>query len=168
MRVGSVLFAMLVVAAVAAAQAPPFKREPVGTLAQVMRGINFHSSNLLFDSQSKEIEKIDASPGSTYSGIYFGWPAVENAAVALAEAADLVMMPGRLCQNGKPVPVQRADWVKYAEGLRQAGKAALKVAQSKNRDAMIEITNEIAGACENCHAVYRDVPGGMAGRCVVN
>jgi hypothetical protein len=168
MRVVSVLVGLLFLVGAALAQVPSFKREPVGTLAQLMRGINFHSSNLLFEAQTKEITSIDASPGTTYSGIYAGWPAVENAAVALAEAADLLMIPGRVCENGRPVPMQRADWVKYAEGLRQAGRAALKVAQSKNRDAMIEITNEIAGACENCHAVYRDVPGGMAGRCVVN
>lgn len=167
MRVVSVLVVLLFLVGVAAAQAPSFKREPVGNLAQVMRGINFHASNLLFDAQSKEIDTIDASGNTGYPGIYKGWPAIENAAVALAEVADLIMIPGRLCENGRPVPVQRPDWVKYAEGLRDAGRAALKVAQSKNRDAMIDITNEIAGACENCHAVYRDVPGGNAARCVV-
>jgi hypothetical protein len=165
MRVLSVLLALLFLAGVAAAQAPSPK--PIGSLAQVMRGILFHSSNLLFDAQTKDIDKIDASGGTAYAGIYSGWPAIENAAVALAEAADLIMTPGRLCSNGRPVPLQRADFVKYAQGLAEAGRAALKVAQSKNREALIEITNDVAGACENCHAVYRDVAGGNAARCLV-
>lgn len=35
------------------------------------------------------------------------------------------------------------------------GRKAYEIAQTKNLDAMIEITNEVAGACENCHTVYR-------------
>ena len=28
----------------------------------------------------------------------------------------------------------------------------------KDLEAMVEITNEVAGACENCHTVYRRYP----------
>ena len=158
MRVLSVVFALLFLAAVATAQAP--SAQPVGTLAQVMRGILFPNSNLLFDVQSRDPAAPPAAAGdgtitSTFAGIYTGWQVVENASVALAEVRHLITMPGRLCENGRPVPAQEADFVKYAEELGEAGRAALKIAQSKDRDAMIEITNQIAGACENCHVVYR-------------
>ncbi len=158
MRVLSVVFALLFLAAVATAQAP--SSQPVGTLAQVMRGILFPNSNLIFDVQSRDpAAPPEADSGgtvtSTFASIYTGWQVVENAAVALAEVPNLITMPGRLCENGRPVPVQDADFIKYAQELGEAGRAAFTVAQSQDRDAMIEVTNQVAGACENCHSVYR-------------
>ena len=158
MRVLSVVFALLFLAVVATAQAP--SAQPVGTLAQVMRGILFPNSNLLFDVQTQDPAAPPEADSrgtvtSTFASIYTGWQVVENASVALAEVEHLITMPGRLCENGRPVPVQEADFIKYAQELGEAGRAAFKIAQSKDRDAMIEITNQVAGACENCHVVYR-------------
>ncbi len=83
--------------------------EPMGNLAQVMRGILFPNSNILFDVQSIDPDNpppVAAGGGatSTFSGIYAGWQVVENAAIALGEAANLITIPGRLCENGRPVP----------------------------------------------------------------
>jgi hypothetical protein len=141
---------------------------PVGTLLQVMRGILFHSSNLIFATQGEDPadpkKPLDASFG-TYAKVYTGWPVVENAAVTLAESADLLLKPGRLCSNGRPVPLDRADYRKFVQGLRAAGQAALKAAQSKNMDNMIEVSGTVAEACENCHSVYRDKPD-LKNRCI--
>ncbi|MEE2612253.1 MAG: hypothetical protein VX975_00370, partial [Acidobacteriota bacterium] len=52
MRVFGVLFVMLSMTVVATAQAPA--REPVGSLALVMRSILFPNSNILFDTQSRD------------------------------------------------------------------------------------------------------------------
>jgi len=164
MRVVSVLVVLLFLGGVATAQAPAPK--PYGTLAQVMRGILFHSSNILFDAQAQPVEKIDASGGTAYAGIYKGWDAIENAALALTEAANLILIPGRMCQNGRPVPLDRPDFVKYAQELAQVGQKAFKTAQSKSQEAMIEMTNDLATACENCHMIYRDKPGGIPARCI--
>jgi hypothetical protein len=189
MRVLGVSFAFLFWVAAAAAQAPGAKpatpaptakpaaqapaaraaaSPPVGTLLQVMRGILFHSSNLIFATQSDDPadpkKPLDASFG-TYAKVYSGWPVVENAAIALAESADLLLKPGRLCSNGRPVPVDRADFRKFAQGLRAAGQAAYKAAQSKNMDNMVEVSGTVSEACENCHAVYRDKPD-LKNRCI--
>lgn len=43
---------------------------------------------------------LNTSTTETFAGIYSGWQVVENAAIALAESADLIMIPGRLCRNG--------------------------------------------------------------------
>ena len=48
------------------------------------------------------------------------------------------MIPGRMCENGRPVPLDREDFKKFAQGLVEAGKVAYKAAQSKNLDAMLE------------------------------
>jgi cytochrome c556 len=58
------------------------------------------------------------------------------------------------------VPVERQDWMQYTAELVEAGRAAYKASQSRNRDAVIEVTNQIADACLRCHEVYRDKPGG--------
>ncbi len=161
MRVFNVVVALLVVAGVAQAQAP--SRQPTGTLAQVMRGIFFPNSNIIFDVQARD---PDAPPEDTggdsttarFSSIYTGWPVVENAAIALAEGANLITVVGRVCENGRRVPLADAEFVKYAGEMEAAGRAVLEIARTKDREAMVEATNTLAGACENCHTVYRRYP----------
>jgi cytochrome c553 len=93
---------------------------------------------------------------------------VENSALALAETANLIMIPGRVCSNGKPVPLDREDFKKFAQGLADAGMAAYKAAQSKSQDAMVEVSGTVADACAACHEVYRDKgPAGSPERCAV-
>ena len=162
MRVFIVLVTLFLLTGAVTAQAPA--REPVGTLAEVMRSILFPNSNILFDVQARDPDAPpdatggDGTVSSTFSSIYTGWPLVETAAVALAEAAQLIAMPGRLCQNGKPVPLEQDDFMQYTRELVDVGKKALEIARTKNLEAMIEVTNDVAGACENCHMVYRRYP----------
>jgi hypothetical protein len=142
-----------------AAQATAGK--PIGSLAQVMRGIFFPNSNILFDVQSSDPENFGkkaegAGATSTFSGIYTGWQVVENAAIALYEGARLLEVPGRLCENGRPVPLTQKDWAPFIADLRKASEVMLKAARSKNREAASEATNDVAGACENCHIKYRE------------
>jgi cytochrome c556 len=64
--------------------------------------------------------------------------------------------------------VERDDFKKYAQGLVDAGMAAYKAAQSKNLDAMIEVTGTVSDACAACHEVYRDKgEAGSPERCAV-
>jgi cytochrome c553 len=91
---------------------------------------------------------------------------VENAAVALTDGVDLILEPGRLCQNGKPVPAQQADFRKFADGMRKAGLAVLAAARTKNREKVSDATNDLADACSTCHEVYRDKgPANSPERC---
>jgi mono/diheme cytochrome c family protein len=161
---------------------PLSSERPPGNLAQMMRGILFPSSNLIFNVQNQDPgeQKVGWQPGDTTfswvdwgAGIYSGWELVDYAAIALAESAPLLLVPGRRCENGRPVPVERPDWIQYTAKLAEAGRAAYKASQSRNRDAVIEATNVIADACLQCHEVYRDKPGGTpadpsnkAARCV--
>jgi hypothetical protein len=64
------------------------------------------------------------------------------------------MIPGRLCENGRPVPLDREDYRKFAAGLAEAGKAAYKAAQSKNLDAMVDVSDSLRRAPVS--RVYRD------------
>jgi hypothetical protein len=154
----------------AAATAPAPALKAHGTLAQVMRGIPFPNSNIIFDTQSSDPaapKKSDTSGGatSTYANTYGGWQQVENAAVALSETANLLMVPGRLCENGLPVPIGDALYQKGVQGLADVGAAALEAAKSKNLDKMVDISGAISDACLVCHEKYREVPQGQM-RCV--
>jgi hypothetical protein len=161
MRVFSIVVAMFVVVGVAQAQAP--SGESTGTLAQLMRGVLFPNSNLIFDVQSRDPEAPpeaaeDGSVTSTFSSIYTGWQVVENAAITLAEVSNLLVYADRMCENGRAVPADQDDFVQYAMELEAAGRAVYEMAKTRDRDAVVEATNDIAAACENCHVVYRRYP----------
>lgn len=189
MRMRSLVFALLVFASVGMllgeawvfGQAPartsasaPRATVPVqANLAQVMRGILLPTSNVVFFAQSNNPADVKpaADPSSAtdpLASTYGGWTAVENSSLALSEAARLLTVPGRVCSNGRPVPVMNADWVKFVQGLRQAGITAFKAAQTKNQDKMLDAADAVTTACSNCHNVYREkteAQGGLAGRC---
>ena len=144
-----------------------------GTMNQVMRGILFPSSNVLFDVQTKDpgagagggVARPDAAATSTrYGDVYSPWQVVDAAAISIAEIGPVLMQPGRRCENGKPVPVDRDDWKHYVQGIVDAGRAAYRASQTRSQDAVSEATNVISDACANCHRVYRDVPS-AAMRC---
>jgi S-disulfanyl-L-cysteine oxidoreductase SoxD len=157
----------------AASHAPAFP--PVGDMAQVMRGILFPSSNIIFNVQTNDpgapVTPGQVGAGATTSfswvdwgaGIYKGWEIVDYAAISVAESAPLMLTPGRRCENGRPVPVDRPDWIKFSQELADAGRAAYKASQTRNQDAVSDATSQLADSCLHCHQVYRDKPGGKPG-----
>jgi hypothetical protein len=153
----------------AAAAAGP-ARQAYGTLAEVMRAIPFTASNIIFDAQTNDPGAPKQHSGGDsatekFAAIYGGWQQVENSARALQETANLIMIPGRLCENGLPVPLNQPDYQKAAQMLVDAGAAAYKAAKAKNIDEVIEVSNAVAEACAACHEPYRDVSEGKM-RCV--
>ena len=139
---------------------------PEGSLAELMRAIAFPNSNILFNLQEKDPGKEPKKqPGSTLdyvewgSTVYPGWLAVDQASVAIMETAPLFLTPGRRCQNGKPVPVDRADWKQYVAALQDVGKLAYRESKARNYAAFTDIAEKLNDACANCHKVYRDKGG---------
>jgi mono/diheme cytochrome c family protein len=176
--------AMLAQIAFPAAQASPVAAlatgaslaPPEGNLAELMRAIAFPNSNIIFNVQLKDPgaeskKELAKSPfdyvvwGST---VYAGWLAVDQAAVAITETAALLLTPGRLCQNGKAVPVNRSDWKQYVAALADAGKLARRTSQARNYEAFGDVSEKLNDACASCHKVYRDkggTEGSGAARC---
>jgi hypothetical protein len=170
------------VSLVAIGCSPAVAPEPVApqpqahaTLNQFMKGIMFPNSNVIFAVQDRDPSTVptdDAGSASTSlsSGIYGGWASVENAGLAIAEAASLLTVPGRVCQNGTPVPVDNEDFKAAVQGLIDAGLAATEAAKTRNVDAFLAISDQLVTACAACHDVYRDrivdgKPLSMAERC---
>ncbi len=136
--------------------------EPVGNLAELMRAILFPNSNHLFDVQSYDPEAPpeasdsgDGSASARFASIYTGWQVPQQAALALAEVEPQILNPDRKCENGKPAPVQKEDYQEYARKLTEVAKEIYAAAHEKDRDKVSDLTNELAGACEDCHFVYR-------------
>jgi hypothetical protein len=147
--------------------------EPYSNLAQMMRGIPFPNSNIIFDTQTIDpaaqdlVGAHDTADGATalFQSVYGGWEAVENAALAVAETANLMLVPGRVCENGRPVPVDNEDFRRWSQELGEAGMEAYRAAQSRDQDEMIFVSGTITEACSNCHEVYRDKDD-EADRCI--
>ena len=149
----------LLLVGVVGAQAPT--TYPVANLAQVMRSTYFPNANIIFDVQMRdpgappETTSSDGTVSSTFSSINTGWQRVENAGLMLAEGATLITMPGRLCQNGRPVPAGY-DWHKYAREMAATGWEVYQAAKARDKARVAELTNGLATGCANCHSVYRD------------
>jgi len=146
---------------VAATRAQPPATPPPADLAQLMKGVVYPSSNVFFAAQTDDPAAIkpDAKPSvspNLLTSTFGKWEAVENSALALAESASLLSLPGRKCSNGADVPLKNPDWEKFVTELRDAGVTAYKAAQSKNQDNIIAAADAVTAACSNCHGKYRD------------
>ncbi len=139
------------------------------TLAQLMRGIIYPASNIVFAAQSDDPAKFPeakdpAAATDLLASSYGKWTAVENSALAMDEAANLLILPGRKCSNGIAVPIGNPDWPKFVQGLRDAAILSYAAAQSKNQDKILEAADALTNACSACHDKYREKPN-LADRC---
>jgi mono/diheme cytochrome c family protein len=149
---------------------------PTGNLAQLMRAVFFHNSNLIFSIQELEAADLPPKPPASRPDgltifdwglqLYTGWPVVENAATALADASALMMLPGLRCENGRAAPVTEPDWIRFTDEMIAVARRTYRLAQARDRAAVSSYTLDLSNACNACHRTYRDVGGrgrGLAG-----
>lgn len=151
-----------------ASAAPGAVRPPVGNLAQLMRGIFFPNSNLIFAVQQQDPgapkgpNNVQAGTSTYFDwgmGIYTGWQVVDNAAIALIDVAPLMLNPGLRCENGRAAPVTDPDWIKFTEQMITVSKQVYRLSQNRNQEAVSDATGDLSDSCAACHAAYRDVRG---------
>ena len=136
---------------------------PVANLAQYMRGVTFPNANIIFNTQVKDPGAVKPQNPVPFdyplwgNTVYYGWQAADQAALALIETTPLFLMPGRRCENGKPVPIQNADYQKFTQELITLSREIYKVVQTRNQDAVAGLSERLNDTCANCHKVYRDV-----------
>jgi hypothetical protein len=127
-----------------------------------MRAVTFPNANILFNVQVKDPAKDKPAMPMPFdyvawgATVYYGWQSIDQAALALVETTPLFLLPGRRCENGRPVPIERADWKQYTSALMDVGRAAYKASQSRDVDAVNKVSEQLNEACANCHKVYRD------------
>ena len=108
--------------------------KPIADVKQLMQSIVIPSSTVVF---RVEVE----APQSDQE-----WERVVNNALAMAEAGNLLMLPGRAKNDD--------DWMKKSVALIDVGVAAMKAAQVKDVDAVIKIGYQIYEVCKSCHDSY--------------
>jgi mono/diheme cytochrome c family protein len=132
-------------------------------LAQFMRAVTFPNANIIFNTQlydpGKEKPKMPVPYDYVLWGktVYYGWQAVDEAILALRDTSPMLMLPGRKCQNGRPVPIQNADYQQAVKDLVAFTDELWKAAQTRNQETVSALSEKLNDTCANCHKVYRDV-----------
>ena len=116
----------------ASAQAPTY--DNVGTMSQLMIYIIYPASDALF--------YIERDPPKTDTQ----WNTISGQALMVAEAGNLLMMPGRSRDD---------EWNKDAKLMIDAGKAAYKAARAKDMDGILALNDQLTASCTTCHFKYR-------------
>jgi hypothetical protein len=141
------------------------------TVQDLMEGLIDPSADTLWDSVAyiasfSGIE--DRQPRTAEQ-----WQAVRTSAVNLIEAANLLIIPGRVVANDpsdnppqpgpgelshaeiqKRVDATHEVFVQFAHGLQAAGLQALAAIDAKNAQGLMDSGTTIDNACEACHVTY--------------
>ena len=150
-------------AAAAAVAGGPVSITPVANMAQYMRAVTFPNANIIFNTQLKDPARDKPKTPVPYDyvlwgqTVYYGWQSIDQAVLALQETSALFLLPGRRCENGRPVPIHKPDFQKYTQDLIDFSKELYKASQSRNAEAVSGMSERLNETCANCHKVYRDV-----------
>ena len=132
-------------------------------LNRLMRGVLYPAANVVFFAQAENPADVKPNTGQDPSmstdpltSTFGGWQAIENASLALAESANLLLIPDRICSNGAPAPTKDPAWATFVQAVRDAGMKAYKAAQAKDQEKMIAISETLSAACAGCHRKWRD------------
>lgn len=141
----------------------------VANLRQYMIGVTFPNANIIFNTQLKDPGEDKGKPPVPFdyvlwgSTAYHGWQQIDHAAMALQETTALFLLPGRKCQNGRPVPINKPDFIQFTHELQDFAKEVQKVALTRDVEKVSALSEKLNDVCANCHKVYRDVaPPGVA------
>ena len=74
------------------------------------------------------------------------WAVVMNGAITITESGNLLMIGNRARDQ--------STWMHMAQGMIEAGQAALAVAESRDHEALYEVSEQVYNACEGCHDLY--------------
>jgi hypothetical protein len=119
--------------------------EPVGTVREIMLVLD-PAADAIWAAVGAEV----TAEGTTeiVPQDEDAWLALETQAIALAEAGNLLMLPGRA--------VDQDEWVRRAAALRDAGRAALHAVRARDADEVLRVGETVTLSCDNCHRQYWD------------
>ena len=128
-----------------AAPAAAVRTAPLATVAQIMNGITQPNATIVYDAvgtimNAEGITEIEPKTDEE-------WARVANAAAALIESGNLLLIDGRRVDEG--------DWVKMSKAMMDATQPALKAALAKDKDGILEAGVGINETCDTCHVRYQ-------------
>jgi hypothetical protein len=137
-------------------------QEVHATLNQLMQGVVYPAANVVFLPQYENPGALERPPSPQPAmatdplvSVFGGWQAIENASLALAESANLLLVPGRVCSNGVRAPIDDPTWSRFVHELRDAGLKAYAAAKEKDQDKMTDVAEVVNDACVHCHRKWR-------------
>jgi len=118
---------------------------PVASIKQIMNGIVMPDAYVIYEavgtkSSAAGVEEI--APRNDEE-----WAKVANSAAAVVEAGNLLLMGDRAVDKG--------DWVKMTRAYMDAGSKALKAAEAKDKNGIVDAGGELNETCDTCHARYQ-------------
>ena len=119
----------------APASTPAAAPVPVGTMSDLMVKIIYPTSDAIFYITTRT-PQTDAE-----------WGELQGKALALAESANLLMMPGRARDQDR--------WMADAKLMLDAGRAAYRAARAKDVAALDALNDDLYTSCTSCHQHYR-------------
>src|SRR3954447_18325136 len=117
----------------APAAAPP--TQPASTMSELMIRIIYPASDAIFYITTRE-PKTEAE-----------WGELQGKALAVAESANLLMMPGRARDQDR--------WMDDARLMLDAGRAAFRAAKTRDVAAVAALNDQLYTSCTSCHQHYR-------------
>jgi len=121
--------------AASAGQADVVRAQPVGTMSDLMVKIIYPASDAVFYIATRE-PKTEVE-----------WSELQGKTLALAESANLLLMPGRARDQDR--------WMQDAKLLLDAGTAAYRAARRKDVAALEAVNDQLLTSCTSCHQHYR-------------
>jgi hypothetical protein len=142
---------------------------PEATIKDLMLGLVDTSADVVWLSVTTTVDKsgiLEVRPQNDET-----WMDVRYGALRLAEASNLLMIPGRrvalpgeksiapgieLEPEEMQVMIDKdpAGWNQRAKALHDAAMLAVRAAEAKDADKILEVGETIEHACEGCHRQY--------------
>jgi len=143
---------------------------PVGTIREVMHQVVEESAQAIFDSVAITVSAagtVEKQPRTQEE-----WDALEHWALRLAEAPNLLRVPGRRVARPEeekvsagptelpPIEIQAkidADpqlYYKHVDELQKVAVEALSAVKGKSVQGLFDVGEKIDVACENCHLEF--------------
>ena len=140
----SLLVGACLASACGGTQPPPFR--PVADSKLLMQAVVDPSATLIWEA----VKTIESPAGTQEIRPKNAeeWTAVRNAAVALAESGNLLMLVPRAKDGG--------EWMKRAQEMIDTGERAIRAAEAKNAEQLFTVGGDIYDSCSNCHRQYMD------------
>lgn len=150
--------------------AAPAGPGPVAPIRDVMHMIIESQAQVIFDSVA--ITVTEAGTQEKQPQTEEDWDAVLHSAITLAEAANLLTVPGRpvarpedMNTSADPVELTPAQiqekitanpesWLKHVKNLQDVAMQAVKAATAKNVQDLWNVGEPIDQACETCHLEF--------------
>ncbi len=121
---------------------PPF--EPVADINQLMTMMIDPAADAVWESVGMILDENGIN--EWYPKTDEEWAVVMNGAITITESGNLLMIGNRARDQ--------STWIRMAQGMVEAGQAALAVAESRDHEALYEVSEQVYSACESCHNLY--------------